>query len=132
MLFARFTRFALVGVIATGIQYFILFILVHWALSDPVLASSIGFVVSALANYLLNYHYTFRSSQRHGPALIKFVALASIGLILNSIIMHSLTVAGICITLLLKYALRSGVLLWNFAGNYLWTFRTTFDDGNDL
>lgn len=131
MLFARFTSFAIVGAIATGIQYLILFMLVNWARSDPVWASSIGFVVSAFANYFLNYRYTFRSSQRHGPALIKFMALASIGLILNSIIMHSLTVAGLYY-LIAQVCTTVCVLLWNFAGNSLWTFRTTFDDGNDL
>ena len=131
MLFARFTRFALVGVIATGIQYLILSVLVHWALSAPVLASSIGFVVSALANYLLNYHYTFRSSQRHGPALIKFIALAGIGLILNSVIMHSLTVAGLYY-LIAQVCATVCVLLWNFTGNTLWTFRSPSGEDDRL
>lgn len=122
MLFARFSRFALVGAIATGIQYLILFMLVHWAWFDPVMASSIGFAVSAMANYFLNYHYTFRSNQGHGPALIKFMALASVGLILNSIIMQVLTVGGLHY-LIAQVCATVGVLLWNFSGNSLWTFR---------
>jgi len=131
VLFIRFSRFALVGATATSIQYVILFILVHWVKSDPVLASSLGFILSASVNYILNYHYTFRSSQQHGPAVIKFMTLASVGLILNSIIMQFLTqselhylIAQLCTTFV--------VLFWNYSGNALWTFRSATDQHDQM
>jgi putative flippase GtrA len=120
--FIRFTRFATVGAVASAVQYLILYGLVQYMLVDPTLASSIGFVVSAYGNYILNYHYTFRSRGRHGPAMTKFILLASAGLFLNSTSMRVLTsqglyylVAQLCATFI--------VLLWNFVGNSLWTFR---------
>ncbi|MGA7748716.1 MAG: GtrA family protein, partial [Gallionella sp.] len=101
--------------------------LVHWVSSNPVLASSVGFVVSAFANYFLNYHYTFCSKVRHGPALIKFMALASVGLVLNSVIMQVLTISGLHY-LIAQLGATAAVLLWNFAGNSLWTFRTAVSE----
>jgi putative flippase GtrA len=118
----RLGRFVVVGGLATGIQYSLLFALVQWGRTDPVLASSIGFVASAAANYLMNYHYTFGSSERHGSAILKFGVLAGYGLAINAFIMAILVAAGVpyfgaqvVATLL--------VLFWNFAGNSLWTFR---------
>jgi putative flippase GtrA len=122
VIIARFTRFAIVGLIATAIQYIILFILVNWVSINVVLASSTGFVISAFANYILNYRYTFRSKTRHGPAFIKFMTLASIGLILNSGIMQTLTTIQPNY-LIAQLAATAGVLIWNFAGNSLWIFR---------
>jgi putative flippase GtrA len=61
----RLVRFGLVGGVATAIQYVILVALVHAGVAPPV-GSAIGFVVSAFGNYLLNYHFTFRSRESHG------------------------------------------------------------------
>lgn len=121
MLFVRFTRFLIVGGFSTLIQYLILVLLVQWAGVNAVLASSIGFLVSAFANYYLNYHFTFCSSNQHGTALIKFIILASIGLALNAFIMQVLVSIGIYY--LLAQVLATGlVLIWNFVGNSKWTF----------
>jgi putative flippase GtrA len=112
----------MVGAVATGIQYVLLFMLVHWFAFDPVWASAAGFIVSAFANYFLNYRFTFRSNQRHGPAILKFMILAGIGLILNSIVMQALTKVGLHY-LIAQMAATAGVLFSNFVGNSLWTFR---------
>jgi putative flippase GtrA len=120
----RFPHFAFVGAVSTGIQYLILSSLVILARADPVAASAIGFVMAAAANYLLNYRFTFRSTQPHGPALLKFITLASIGLLLNSAIMQLLA-RGALHYLLAQVVATGVVLLWNFFGNACWTFRST-------
>jgi putative flippase GtrA len=124
VLVGRFIRFALVGAVATGIQYLLLFVFVHWAGADPVLSSSAGFIVSALVNYFLNYCYTFRSTQPHALALVKFMSLAGVGLMLNSIIMQASMMIGLHYLIAQTWA-TAGVVLWNFTGNSLWTFRST-------
>lgn len=124
MLLHRFPHFAFVGAVSTGVQYVILFCLVNFAQIDPVLASAAGFIMGAFANYLLNYHFTFRSTQPHGPALLKFATLASIGLLLNSAIMQLLA-RGALYYLLAQVVATGTVLLWNFFGNACWTFRST-------
>jgi putative flippase GtrA len=120
---ARFVRFALVGGLATALQYAILIALVRGAGMAPTPASSIGFALSASVNYLLNYHFTFRSDRPHAPAALKFAVLAFAGLAINAAIMHVLTGAGLAY--LIAQACASGVvLLWNFLGNSAWTFGT--------
>ena len=62
VLLSQFGRFLLVGGFSTLLQYVILAFLVRTAGTDPVVASSIGYVLSAIVNYDLNYRLTFRSS----------------------------------------------------------------------
>lgn len=118
---ARFVRFAAVGGIATAIQYALLVLLVSgWGMA-PTPASSIGFALSAIVNYILNYRYTFRSNRAHGPAAAKFGALAGAGLLINAAIMHRVVAAGVPY-LLAQVCATAVVLFWNFIGNSLWTF----------
>lgn len=119
----QFLRFATVGGIATGIHYFILVVLVHSANMNAVWASTIGFAISALFNYLLNYRYTFQSNVEHKRAIIKFFLVASVGLIVNSLTMHMLIELVGAHYLLAQLMATALVLLWNFTGNRLWTFK---------
>jgi putative flippase GtrA len=114
-------RFALVGATATLIQYLVLIVLVRLLAVAPAAASALGFVISAGFNYLLNYRFTFRSQRRHGPALAKFVALAGVGLGLNSLTVQVLVSLG-WHYLLAQIVATAVVFLWNFVGNNLWTF----------
>jgi len=119
--FSRFIRFSIVGAVATAIQYVLLVLLVRGFEMAPTPASSIGFVLSAGVNYLLNYHFTFESDRPHGPAVAKFAALAATGLLINAAIMHLMVAAGVHY-LLAQVCATGVVLLWNFIGNSLWTF----------
>ena len=118
---SRFVRFALVGGIATAIQYALLILLVRGFAMAPTPASSIGFVLSAVVNYLLNYRFTFQSSRPHAPAMAKFGLLAGAGLLINAAIMHLMVTAGVHY-LLAQVCATGVVLFWNFIGNTLWTF----------
>ena len=119
--FSRFLRFSVVGGIATAIQYALLILLVHALGMAPTPASSIGFGLSAGVNYLLNYRFTFQSSRAHGPAAAKFGLLAAAGLLVNAVIMHLMTGAGVHY-LLAQVCATVAVLFWNFVGNSIWTF----------
>ena len=118
---SRFVRFCLVGGIATAIQYALLILLVRRCGMAPTPASSIGFVLSAVANYLLNYRFTFQSDRPHGAAAAKFGALAGAGLAINAAIMRLLTAAGVQY-LIAQVGAIGVVLFWNFLGNTVWTF----------
>ena len=119
--FIRFLRFAAVGSVATAIQYALLIALVRGLGMAPTPASSLGVVLSAGANYLLNYRFTFRSNRPHGPAAAKFGLLAGVGLLVNAAIMRLMTGAGVHY-LIAQVCATAVVLFWNFIGNSLWTF----------
>jgi len=61
-----FLRFALVGTTAVVIQYGVYLLLLSWLL--PVVANTIGYLISFLFNYIASVRYTFRvkSSARRG------------------------------------------------------------------
>jgi putative flippase GtrA len=117
----RFVRYLAVGGIATAIQYVLLILLVHALGMAPTPASTIGFALSAVVNYLLNYSFTFRSDRPHGPAVAKFATLAGSGLLINAIIMHLMVAAGVRY-LIAQICATGVVLFWNFIGNTIWTF----------
>lgn len=117
-----FLKFAGVGAITTVIQYLILIVLTEFGLTGPVIASTIGYLSSGILNYLLNYTYTFNSQEQHRLAAIKFAAVSSFGLGLNSSLMY-IGVHVLGMHYLLCQVVATGVvLLWNFFANQKWTF----------
>jgi len=118
----QFVSFAGVGVVATAIHYCILIALVQLSAVNPTLASGVGAVAGACVSYLLNYYYTFRSSNRHVESLVKFFAVAGVGLVLNSLCMWLCTEA-LGLHYILSQMLATGmVLIWTFSANRAWTF----------
>lgn len=120
--FEQFLRFAVIGGIATAIQYVILIVLVQAGVAGAVAASSIGFVLSALANYALNRSFTFNSTKAHAEALPKFAMVAVLGLGINTGLIW-LFHAFVGLHYLPAQVLATcGTLLWNFTLNRIWTF----------
>src|ERR1700733_13379947 len=69
-------RFATVGGMATGIQYLTLYEL-HIALGiDGQVATTAGFIISAIFNFTANYHFTFRSHSPIFGTLVRFAVSA--------------------------------------------------------
>jgi putative flippase GtrA len=109
-----FCVFLLVGGLSTLLQYVVLLTLVRLFRADAVLASTLGFALSALVNYYLNYRLAFHSSRPHGSALARFSAVALIGLQLNGAIMHG-AVHWLSLHYLVAQVIATVlVLFWNF------------------
>ena len=119
----KFFKFSLVGVTATAIHYLVLVALVEFLAVNATLASSLGFAISSAVNYRLNYRFTFNSSKRHSEAYIRFLCIASAGLLLNAITIAILTGPLGWYYLLAQVTATVCVLFWNFTGNLLWTFK---------
>lgn len=118
----QFVSFGAVGAVGTVAHYTLFVALVEWAAVDPVPASVAGAALGALVNYLLNYHYTFRSDRRHRDALPRFLAIAGLGLSLNTLCM-ALFVDSFGMHYLVAQVLATlSVLIWNFFANRHWTF----------
>src|ERR1700735_2571363 len=113
----KLLMFAAVGVAATAIQYCILIFCVEICKLPPTVGSGMGFVVSAAANYLVNYHVTFRSSRTHLSAASRFATVASIGLLINLGLMQLLTARWGLQYVLAQAIATVVVFLWNFCGS---------------
>ena len=122
-LLRQFIRFTGVGCFSAIGHYGLLILLVQLGHVDPVLASAAGALLGAFINYLLNYHFTFRSSQKHHESLLKFAVVATVGLGLNTLFMWIMA-DRLGLHYLLAQIITTGlVLLWSFFGNRFWTFR---------
>ncbi|MFA5938567.1 MAG: GtrA family protein [Sinimarinibacterium sp.] len=121
----RFVRFLLVGGFATVLMYVLLIIGTEILGIAPVISSILAYVLSALANYALNHRYTFRSTQAHRVALIRFAIVSGCGLLLNTAIMYVGTELYSWHYLIAQVLATICVLFWNFLGSQLWTFRTS-------
>lgn len=118
----RFLSFAGIGAVATSIHCLILVAGVQLATLDPVLASTVGFVTAALANYLLNRRYTFHSKKPHPEAITKFFSVALVGLVLNGMLLAAGTEL-LGLNYLFSQVIASAVVLvWNYFANATWTF----------
>lgn len=119
---SRLASFIGVGAIATLVQYCVLVFTVEVLGLKPFLGSSIGFAISAVLNYWLNYHFTFRSQNSHVGAAGRFALVALAGLILNALAMILLGRLPGLPYVAAQIIVTAVVLAWNFLGNSLWTF----------
>lgn len=109
--------------IATAAHYTALVVLVQARAVDAVAASAAGCLIGAIVSYVLNYRFTFFSTQRHAIAVPVFFLFAGLSLILNTVLMAGLT-AGAGLHYLPAQVLVTGILLvWNFFAHQRWTFR---------
>ena len=119
----EFFRFSCVGAIGTGAHYTVLVVMIRFFRVSPVAASTCGFVAGALINYILNYRWTFKSQKKHKSAMPNFFFIAVIGMIFNAAIMSLLVNSFEVHYLISQIAATFVVLLWNFSGNKIWTFK---------
>ena len=115
--------FGVVGVLATPAHYLTLILLVEVGDVSPVAGTIAGSAVGALANYLLNRRYTFKSSKAHFDTVPKFMSVALGTGILNALLVFlGVDLLGIHY-LLVQFIATLVVFLTNFLLNSVWTFR---------
>lgn len=80
----HFLKFLGIGGMATALQFFVLALLVEFKLAPAIIASAASYFLSAIFNYLANYHITFASNTHHSETLPRFAITACIGLALST------------------------------------------------
>jgi len=118
----QFILFATIGAVGTAGHFLTLILLVELGGVSAVWATTAGFIVGALINYVLNYHLTFRSEKAHSETMLKFFIVATVGAGLNMVIMFFGVDILALFYLLVQVIASSVVLLWTFTANKLWTF----------
>ena len=82
-------RFLVSGGIATAVHWATLWGLINLQV-EPVLASSIGAFVGAIANYFLQYFFTFKTKRQHKKALVAYIPTVVVSWLLNLGLFYSL------------------------------------------
>jgi len=123
-------RYGVVGIIGTGIHFGTLILLVEIFSIDPVISSTIGFILTLIVSYILNYFWTFASNQAHSKAIFRYAVVSISGLFLNALIMH-ITVNIFYWHYILGQAVVIFVIpITNFALNNWWSFKEACNTQN--
>jgi dolichol-phosphate mannosyltransferase len=130
----RFLKFIAVGMTGTVLDFGILALLKEWAHFPTLPANIISFSAAMVNNFTWNYLWTFRD-RRSGKMVMqfmKFLIIAMLGLVLNSLTLLALekpmgALFGIPQQGYLpsKVIASTVVMLWNFFVNKWWNFRST-------
>jgi putative flippase GtrA len=128
----RFIKFLGVGGAATLIQYGILIGMVELFQSSALVGSTVGYIVSGIFNYTLNYYFTFTSTAKHGHAASRFIVVAAVGLALNSSLVFLLTDLLSVYYIVSQIVATGVVVIWNFIAHKHWTYRSIKDHGCDV
>jgi putative flippase GtrA len=115
--------YAAVGAVSSACHYLLLILQVEALHIQPLASSTLAFIGGALTSYALNSTTTFGDCRNASWPLAKFLVIASIGLALNGFFMATIINTFRVHYLIAQAAATVIVLLWNFGGNFLWTFR---------
>ncbi len=122
-LFLRFLKFGVVGVSGTCIDFGTTWLLKEKLHVKKFLANTIGFVLAATSNYVLNRIWTWQSqSEQVGIEYVKFFAVSLIGLGLNTLILYILNEKLKWGFWWSKVIATGFVMVWNFLANNFFTF----------
>ncbi len=79
-------RSAVAGGGATAFLMVLLYLFVDVAGQPEVASSMVAFTIAHATNYLLQYHFAFRSTRGHRSALMRFLAVSALTLTLNYVL----------------------------------------------
>jgi len=118
-----YVRYGVVGTLSTACHWVLLALMVEGLALEATLATTIGYFLSAALSYLLNYFWTFHSTEPHAQAARRFGLVMVSGLAFNAgIFALVLYVAGLYYLLAQAIATLL-VSFWNFGCNRWWSFR---------
>lgn len=122
-LLAQVAKFGIVGVLATVLDFLVLYVLADFIGLHYLTAAALAFVAATLFNYAASMRYVFTS--RFGAAekrqeLLLFVTLSVVGLGLNQLLMWLFVDRVGFYYLVAKIAATVFVMAWNFVSRKIW------------
>ena len=88
-LIQQIAKFGVVGILATLLDYGLVFALTEWAGLYYLLSSMLSFSISTIFNYIASVRWVFAVNQEYSKTrnFVLFVILSIIGLGLNALVM---------------------------------------------
>lgn len=134
----QFAKFVIVGGINTGIDFLILNTLIYITGIETgrgiFVLNSISFSVAVINSYFMNKRWTFQDKTKTEQVTVKFSAffiISIIGLVINSIVLTSITtyippffgLSAVLWANIAKLFATGFSLVWNFIGYKLFVFK---------
>jgi putative flippase GtrA len=119
----KFIKFGVVGFSGIFVDFGITYLLKEKLKVHKYLANSTGFVMATISNYLLNRYWTFNTGESAQFIQFgKFFGIAMAGLVLNNLLIYIFN-DRLKINFYVSKAFAIAIVsIWNFFGNYLYTF----------
>ena len=115
-LIQQIAKFGVVGILATLLDYGLLFALTEWAGLYYLLSSMLSFSISTIFNYIASVRWVFAVNQEYSKTrnFVLFVILSIIGLGLNALVMWVGVEFLYWHYMLVKIGAAALVMVWNF------------------
>ena len=115
-LIQQIAKFGVVGILATLLDYGLLFALTEWAGLYYLLSSMLSFSISTIFNYVANVRWVFVVNQKYSKTrnFVLFVILSIIGLGLNALAMWLGVEFLHWHYMIVKIGATALVMVWNF------------------
>lgn len=118
----QFFSYSFVGAIGTLGHYAVLWMTHEILAIDVLIATTLGFLMGAIINYLLNYFFVFKSDRQHRQAMPRFFSIALVGMLLNYLLMYLFVKSSDYSYWLFQVITTLIVLLLGYSLNKIWTF----------
>jgi putative flippase GtrA len=118
----QFSRFFSVGLVAVGVHYGVMILLVEAFRLDEVHAAVIGYTIGGFASYSLNRKFTYDTERSHGAAAWRFAVVAGIGLVITWVFMALFNRYLGWHYVLSQLITTAIVMMWSFFAHKYWTF----------
>lgn len=124
----QFIRYCIVGTVAFGVDFSILYLLTEVAGLHYLASAALAFIIALSLSYLLavTWVFDYRSLQNRLHEFLAFVAIGGVGLLLTEVMMFSLTEAAGWHYLQSKVAATIAVLFFNFIAKKVLLFSPVF------
>ena len=117
-----FARYIVSGSLATLLHLGVLIVLVEiWSIHATV-ATTLGFVLGSILNYLLQYYWAFGTSGSHSDRIARYGVVTTITMAINSGIFWVLNEKVGIPYLLAQIAVTGVVVVLNYEANRRFTF----------
>lgn len=118
----EFVKYGLVGIVGTASHTLTLYLGVEKFGLNPLLSSSLGFIISVVISFLMNAKWTFNSSHRSKLFFVKYLIVCLIGLGINLTILYFFTYVVFYNYLIGQLIALLVVPIINFVLNKKWAF----------
>ena len=122
MIVRDFARYLVAGCIAVAIHLAVLVVMVERFAVNPTLATSAGFVMACIVNYLLQQAWVFRAEGRHRVFFVRYVVVTGCTLALNILLFWLIHQFWGLWYFAAQILVTGFIFLLNFAVNRLYTF----------
>jgi putative flippase GtrA len=110
------------GATSAGI-YLVFFIPLRWLLPSRLwIDATIAYLLSMLANYVLQRNFTFRSRRPHQEAVTRFLVVQLLALGLNNVVLELGTTRAQWSLWFAQGVAIVGVAIWSYVAQKLWVF----------